>query len=228
MASQPLSSVIVPRCTNQYICRASHRSRGAWAGTRRQTAAMRSKLRPAPGIGLVARHALGQFGVALGEDDGRVAGDRHGLELLGPVGGLGVVQVIEGGQALGDLALEVQHALAVDGAVQGRVAGRALLHELGEQAGLVGPLPLLGDVAEDAVAHAAALPVGDDLALVGLDVLLRDAVAGHGPGVQNPQILGAVAGQLGEGRHGLGPRPALADDQLIRADEDRLAVRTGV
>ncbi len=102
------------------------------------------------------------------------------------------------------------------------MAGRALLHELGEQAGFVGPFPLRGDVAENAVAHAAALPVGDDLLRVGADLLLGDGVAGHGPGVQNPQILGAVARQLGEGRYGLGPRAAFAHDQLVRADDNRL------
>ncbi len=43
------------------------------------------------------------------------------------------------------------------------VAGRALLHELGEDAGFVGVLPLRRHLGEDAVAHAVTLPVGDDL-----------------------------------------------------------------
>ncbi len=180
------------------------------------------KLRPAVFVRCGGRQALCQFGVALGEDDGRLAGDFHRLELLGPVRGPGVVQIIQGGAALNDFAFEVQHAPLVDGSVEGGVAGRALLHELGEQAGFVGQFPLRGDVAENAVAHAAALPVGDDLLRVGPDLRLGDVVAGHGSGVQNPQILDTVARQLGEGRHGLGLRAALAHDQLVCADDNRL------
>ena len=40
MESQPLSSVTVPRWTNQYIWMASQRSRGAWAGTQWHTEAI--------------------------------------------------------------------------------------------------------------------------------------------------------------------------------------------
>ena len=163
-ASQPLSSVTTPRWQNQYICSASRKSRGAWAGTRRQTSAIRSKLRPAVSSVVAEARRLGQFGVALGEEHHRVAGDLHRLELLAPVGGPGVVQIIEGGPVPGDVAFEVEHALAVDLAVQGTVwPGRALLHELGEDPGLVGVAATPWAVAEDAVAHGAALPVGDDL-----------------------------------------------------------------
>ena len=58
---------------------------------------------------------------------------------------------------------EVEHALAVDLVVQHGVAGRALLHELGEDARLVGRLPLGGHLREDQLAHRPALPEGDDL-----------------------------------------------------------------
>ena len=61
-----------------------------------------------------------------------------------------------------DVGLKVEHALAVDLVVQHGVAGRALLHELGEDAGLVGVLPFGGHLAEDQVAHRPAAPEGND------------------------------------------------------------------
>ena len=164
----------------------------------------------------------GQVGVALGEDDGRVAGDVHGPELFGAVRGQGIVQVVQAGLPIGDACLEIEHARGVDGAVQGRVTGCALLHEFGEEAGLVGGAPFVRHLGEDAVAHGAARPVGDDLALVDGDVLFGHVVAGHGPGVQHAQVLGRVAGQLGEGRHAFGPGPALADDELAVAEPEGL------
>jgi hypothetical protein len=220
MASQPFSSVMVPRCTNQYICRASQKSRGAWAGTRRQTAAMRASSALRAGSGSVLALLPGQVGVALGKDDGRVAGDVHGLELLGPIRGQGVAEIIEAAEALGDALLEVQHAHFVDRPVQGRVAGGALFHELGEQSGLVGGPPLVRNLGEDPFAHGAARPVGDDLAFVGRDVLLVDMVAGHGPGGQHAQVFSAVAGQLREGRHAFGPGAAFADDEFVVTEVD--------
>ena len=60
----------------------------------------------APGVGFFCGHALGPFGVAFRKEDGRIAGDVHGLELLGAVGGPRVVQVVQRGQACGDLGLK--------------------------------------------------------------------------------------------------------------------------
>ncbi len=74
----------------------------------------------------------------LGKEDDGLAGDMHGPELLGLVGGSGVAEVIEGFQAAGDALLKIAHAAGVDGAVKSGMAGGPLLHEFGEQAGFVG------------------------------------------------------------------------------------------
>jgi len=100
------------------------------------------------------------------------------------------------------------------------VAGRALLHELGEAAGRVRIEPVLGQLGEHLVAQGAAAPERDDLALVlGNDgrvhLVLRLRAR-----VEDAQVLGAVAGQLGVRRHRLRPRAALADDHLAVANQD--------
>jgi hypothetical protein len=82
--------------------------------------------------------------------------------------GLRVVEVVERRQAAVDALLEVFQAAAIDFVVEHGVAGRALLHELGEEAGFVGGLPLLGHLAEEQVAHRPALPEGDDA--IGVDL----------------------------------------------------------
>ena len=57
------------------------------------------------------------------------------------------------------------------------MTGGVLLHELCKDTSMVGLLPLLRDVVEDTLALRLALPVWDDLALVGVNVLLRYMVA---------------------------------------------------
>ncbi len=156
--------------------------------------------------------------MAAGEDHRRLAGDVHRLELFGLVGGGRVGEIVEGLQPPGDPLPAIAQAGVVDRAVEGGMAGGPLLHELGEQPGLVSRPPLCRHLAEDPVAHRPSLPVGDDDLLVRADVLLRHPVAGHLPVVQDAQVLGRVAGQLGEGRHRLGGRAAFADDQLVVAD----------
>ena len=105
-------------------------------------------------------------------------------------------------------------------AVHGRMSGGTLLHELGEHTGVVGLFPLLRDVVEDALALRLALPVWNNLALVGIDVFLRDGVALQLAFVQRVQVFDRVAGQLGECRHGLRLRSALANDQFVGTDKD--------
>ncbi len=71
------------------------------------------------------------------------------------------------------------------------------------------------------------MPVRDDLALVLGDDRRGDLVLRHGARIQDPQVLDAVAGQLGISRHGLGGGAALADDELSLAQPERLAVADG-
>ncbi len=173
-------------------------------------------------VGFLGGHLFGQSGVALGEEDHRVARDVHCGQFLELLGGVGIVEIVQFRLAFGDLPLEVQHALAVDSSVEGRVPGGPLLHELGVEAGFVEGLPLLGDQGEGLVAHAAPPPVGDDLLRVEVDVLRGDGIARHLSGVEDLQVLPRMAVQLGKGGHGAGGRAALADDQFVRANEDRL------
>ena len=107
-------------------------------------------------------------------------------------------------------------------AVHGRVPSGALLHELSEYASVVGFLPLLGYMVEDALALRLASPVGNDLALVGVNVLLRDSVALQLALVQRVQVLHTVASQLRDRRDRLGQRATLAHNELIFTNIDSL------
>ena len=176
-----------------------------------------------PRVGRLRRAALRQRGVPLGEEDRRPAGDVHRPQLLPLVVGQGVGAEVERGERGGDVALHGAQAASVDLAVEHGVPRRALLHELGEDAALVGRVPLRGQLGEDPVAQRAAAPVGDHDLLVGAEDVVRHAVGGLGARVEDPQVVEAVAGQLGEGRHELRRRAALADDQLVVAEVDRLA-----
>ena len=173
-------------------------------------------------IGLGGCHLLRQGGMPLGQQDGGVAGNVHGLELLLLVGRFGIVDVVECFNPCADAFLQVQQAGAVHLPVHGRMTGSALLHELCEYARVVGFLPFLRDVPEDPFALRLALPVGDDLPLVRVDVFLTDVIGLERTGIQHVQVFHTVAGQFREGRDGLRPRAALADDQFVRPDVERL------
>ena len=180
------------------------------------------QLLPTLGVLFFCSHLLSQLGMALGKENGGVARHGHGFQLLLLVGGLRVVDVVESADAVLDTSLHVEQSLAIHLAVHSRVACGTLLHELGEHAGMVGLLPLLRHVVEDAFALRLALPVRDDLALVGVDVLLRDVVRLQLARVERVQVFHRVARQLRKCRHGLGHRSALANDELVGADVDGL------
>ena len=167
-------------------------------------------------------HLLGQIGVTLGKEYGSGARDGHSLQLLLLVGGQRVVDIVQRGDSPGDALLEVEQAAAVHFAVHRRVAAGSLLHEFGENTGVIGLFPLLGDVGEDALALGAALPVGNHLALVGADVLLADVVRLQLTRIERVQVFYAVTGELGERRYGFGLGPPLAHDELAIADIDGL------
>jgi hypothetical protein len=170
------------------------------------------------------RQLAGLLGVPPGKGDDRVDAHGHGLELLLFVVGLRVVHEIEPVQGRFDVLLEVEHALLVDLAVQDRVPGGALFHELGEDAGLVGVDPFLGHLGEDAVPLRAALPEGDDL--LGVEPA-RLLVRGEGrllPVVEVPEVLEGVDADLGIGRGRLGRGAAFADDELAVVEDDGLVL----
>ncbi len=176
------------------------------------------QFRLADGIGAGGGHLFRQRGVAFGQQDGGIAGDGHRFEFLLFVGGLGVMDIVQFRNPLCNPRLHVQETFAIHPAVHRGVAGGALFHEFREDAGAVGLLPFLRDVVEDALALRLALPVGNHLASVGIDVLLADVVGLKIPGIQHVKVFDAVAGEFREGRNRLGPGPALAHDQLVRPD----------
>ncbi len=173
-------------------------------------------------VGSHGRRLPGQLGVPLGEKQHGVAGNVHRQQLLPPGKGLRVAEEVQRGDCRSDLPFEIEQALAIDLVVQHRMARRPLLHEFGEQAGVVGLFPLRRERSENLVAHAAAAPIGNDLYLIDLQTLLGHGITGLGPGIEDAEVFQAVTGQLGVGRHDLGLRAALADDQLALPEIDRL------
>ncbi len=89
-------------------------------------------------VALFGRQGFSQFGVPFGENDHRVTGNCHRGEFFEAVGRLGVIEVVQRIDFRSDLSLVIQHSLVIDLAIQRRVAGRALLHELGKQTCFVG------------------------------------------------------------------------------------------
>ena len=170
------------------------------------------------GVGFGGGHGAGHVGMAPGVDHRGVGGDAHGGELVAA----GVLVLAQGGEHRVDIILEIEQTLPVDLAVGHRVARRPLLHELGEHAGGVGVVPFLGQLGEDAVAQGAALPVRNDRPAVGVDHVGGHAVRRQCAGVEDAQVVGRVAGELGERGHGQGLGAAFADDQLVVADPHRL------
>ena len=169
-------------------------------------------------IGALRRHLPGQVCVTLAQNHDGVAGDGHGVELVPPVQRLRVGLVVQGRQSRLDVLLVVQVALLIELHGPHGVARTPLLHELGEDSGGVGLLPLPGHAPQDALPHGPAGPVGDDGLLLGLEVRLRDGEIDHLPVVHVVHVLQSVAAQLREGGRGLGGGPLLAHDQLAVSD----------
>ena len=174
---------------------------------------------------LLGRQLRGPGRVAPAEDDEGLGGDAHAPQLFALVQSFGIVQEIEGGDGRVDVGDEVEHALAVDLVVQDGVPGSPLLHELSEYAGFVGVLPFLGQLGHHPVADGAAAPEGDDLLLIKADRGGVGLEPGLGPGIEDAQVLGAMASDFGVGRRSLGPRAPLADNELAFIHNDGLVLQ---
>ncbi len=170
------------------------------------------------------RQPASRLGVTAGEGDNGIAAHGHGPELLLLVVGFGVPHEVEGGQSRGDVALEVIEALLVDLAVEDGVTGSALLHELGEHAGLVGVDPSRGHLGEDAVPLRPPLPERDDLLGVDAPCFLVGGEGGLFAVVKIAEVLDRMDADLGVGRGRLGRGPALPDDELAVVDDDGLSL----
>jgi len=119
-----------------------------------------------------------------------------------------------------NLPFDVQEALAVNLVVEDGMAGRALLHELGEDPRLEGIEPLAAHGGEEFLADRPSLPEGDDLGLVDAACLFADGEGLAVAGVEDVEILEAVAAKFRVGRGGLRGGAAFADDQFARAYPD--------
>ena len=147
------------------------------------------KFGPASLVLLLRRHLFGKLRVTLGEDDHRVAGDRHSLELFVFRGGVGVVDEVQLRAGGFDIFFKVEGALLIDKVVKGGVSEGALFAEFGEGAGLIEQCPVFGHALEEAVSHAAAAPVGLDDLLVGVHILGRHGVVLLGARREDLKVL---------------------------------------
>jgi hypothetical protein len=160
------------------------------------------EFRPPSGIRLRLGHLPGLESVPAGEGDQCLGGDLHGPQLLLLGVGLRIVQEIQPFQGVPNVGDEVPETLSVDLVVQDRVPRGPLLHELGEDAGLVGRQPLRGHLTHDEVPERPPLPVGDDLLLVAPAGLWVHSKRDLRPGVQDIQVLRGVAADLRIGGRG--------------------------
>ncbi len=169
-------------------------------------------------IGAAIGHLPGQLPIALSQNHDGLAGDGHGVQLVPLVQGLRVVLEVQRGQGLADVLLVVQVALLVQLHGAHGVPRSPLFHELREDAGGVGLLPLRGHAVQDTAAHGAVFPVGDDLLLLDLQVVLRHGEVDYGAVVHVVHVVQGMAAQLRKGGGGLGIIPLFPYDELVLAD----------
>jgi len=179
------------------------------------------ELGPARRIALSRGQLTRLLRVPLREPDHRVRGDAHGLELFAPGVGIPVACVVELRKASIDGGLEVTQPAAIDLVIQHRMAGRALLHELGEDAGVVCRQPLVRHLREEPLAHRLALPERDDRFFIDLPGLRADLERNLLARIQDVQVGQGVTAELRKSGRGLGRGALFAHDQLAVADGDR-------
>ena len=121
--------------------------------------------------------------MTFGKNNGGITGNVHGSQLFGFIDCSGIVQVVKRSQMFGNLSLEIQHTLFINSTVQSGVSGGALLHKFGKHTGCIGHLPLGWNVTKYSVSHGSALPVGDDLFLIKLDIFSGNRITGHSSGI---------------------------------------------
>jgi len=172
-------------------------------------------------VGLPVGHFGSQRGVPLGERHDGVATDLHGLVLFVLLVGLPVPEVVELCPACGDLLFDFEEPAVIDLVVQDGVSRGPLLHELGKDTRLEGPVPRLGHQREEPVANRPPRPERDDLLLVNLHHLVADGKRGPLAAVEDLQVFEAVAAEFGIGGRGLGGGASLADDQFALIDANR-------
>ena len=156
------------------------------------------------------------------KENGSIARYLHRFQFLLLVSSLRVVDIVEGFDALLYALLYVQQTCLVHLAVHSGMTCCTLFHELREYSCMIGFLPFLRNVVEDALPLRLASPVRYHLALVGVNVLLRDVVALQLAGVESMQVFYRVTGQLWESGHRLWYRTAFAHDEFVVTNVERL------
>ena len=140
------------------------------------------------------------------------------------VSGFGVIDVIQFANALLYTCFQVEQTYTIHLAVHSRMTCGALFHELREYACMIGFLPLFADVIEDALTLGLALPIGNYLPLIGVNVLLRDVVGLQLSGVERVQVLNRMAGEFWECGYSLRHRTALTHNKFVSTNVECLSL----
>ena len=167
------------------------------------------------------RGSAEQFRVAFRIADERARRDAHGFEFFLFGVGFGVVEIIQRSERGVYFRLKIQHPFAVNFVVQNRMSRRALLHEFGEDARVVGVLPFGRHLAEDAFPHGFSVPKRDDAFFVTAEDGFIHFEGDFFPLVENFQVFERVAAQFGIRRRGFGTRSLFADDEFPFAQPER-------
>src|SRR4030042_2292616 len=163
---------------------------------------------------LLSGQLTGSFGVSFCVADQSVGRHRHGLELLFFVESLRIGEETQAFNALADIPLEIHESFLIDLVIQNGVAGRPLLHELSENAGLVGGLPSFVHLGEDPLPYSLSPPEREYFLFIAFSCLRVDLKRGLGAAVEDVEVLEAMGGDLRISRRRFGARPPLTDDQL--------------
>ena len=168
------------------------------------------------------RHFIGEIRMSFGKQDGGVARDGHGSQLLLLVGCFGIVHEIEPVQFFPDTFFQIQQSVLIHLSVQSGMSRSTLFHKFGKHPHLIGLLPLLRYMAEDTFSLGTSFPVRDHFAFIRVNVFLADRITLQFTCVQDMQVLHTMAGQFRKSRHTFRFWSAFAHDQFILADIDRL------
>lgn len=160
--------------------------------------------------------------MAPGIKDEGVRGDGHGPQLLAFLEGLGIVEIIQAEQVLPDVPLEVGQAPLIDFAVEDRMPGSPLLHELGENARFVGMRPFGRHLGENFFPDRLPCPERDDALFVSCSRPGADRIGDFLARIQDIEIPQAVDVDLRVSGHHLRGGTPLPHDEFPGPDPDGL------
>ncbi len=171
-------------------------------------------------VGLACRHLSGEPCVPSGIRNHRFGSDRHRAKFFIAIMGTKIGFPIEVCAHTFNMLYEVAQAMMVDLIVENSVAGRSLLHELGEHAGVERPVPLWRHCGKDLLPHRFSLPKGDHLRGEHIHGIIAHGKWSAQATIEEAQVILGVATQFGIGGGLFGTWPAFADNQLMITDTD--------